>query len=82
MAHPNAEKDQPPKDANGDGVPDVCPHSETPNFSHPGTVTVVLTYRTFHAGFASRTECTREGSLAGNGTCTTGSFIVPVTNGR
>jgi hypothetical protein len=43
--HPNAPPSPPDlsrSDLDGNGIPDFCPHSEVPNFSHPGTITVLL----------------------------------------
>lgn len=65
--HPNAPLPPPDlskSDVDGDGVPDYCPHSEVPNFSHPGTITVLMS-----DGKGSDAYCTYSGSLEGIGQC-------------
>ena len=65
--HPNAPLPPPDlsrSDLDGNGVPDYCPHSEVPNFSHPGTITVLMT-----DGKGADSYCTYEGSLDGTGQC-------------
>ncbi len=65
--HPNAPLPPPDlsrTDADGDGVFDFCPHSEVPNFSHPGRITVLLS-----DGHGGDAYCTYEGSLDGTGQC-------------
>jgi hypothetical protein len=65
--HPNAPLPPPDlsrSDADGDGVFDYCPHSEVPNFSHPGRITVVMT-----DGRGGDAYCTYDGSLEGTGQC-------------
>jgi hypothetical protein len=63
--HPNAPTpDQAHSDADGDGIPDYCPHSDVPNFSHPGHVTVTMQDAGGHDVY-----CIRNGSLTGDGEC-------------
>ena len=65
--HPNAPLPPPDlsrSDADGDGVFDFCPHSEVPNFSHPGKITVIMT-----DGRGGDAYCTYDGSLEGTGQC-------------
>ncbi len=65
--HPDAPPPPPDlsrSDADGDGIPDYCPHSEVPNFSHPGTITVVMS-----DGKGGDAYCTYQGSLTGTGQC-------------
>lgn len=67
-SHPNAPTpDLENLDFNGDGIPDFCPHTETPNFSHPGTITVEMVHRPIRGGGPA--YCTYEGSLSGTGQC-------------
>jgi len=66
--HPDAPRPEDAKqDLNGDGIPDFCPHSEVPNFSHPGTITVTVS-----DGKSMDAYCTYEGSLTGTGQCKPG----------
>jgi hypothetical protein len=89
-SHPNAPtKEAVSADVDKDGIPDNCPHSETPNFSHAGLVNATLHYRrapppgvlfeldeTEYGDpfYDGEVECTYSGSLAGNGTCTPRAF--------
>jgi hypothetical protein len=74
-SHPNLDPDEPAADDNGDDIPDACEHSETPSFSHRGTITVELSYyvavqtkETFDVLFAG-TTAQHDPFLEGNAYC-------------
>lgn len=85
-SHPNVPQGQTAMDGDEDGAPDLCPHSETPNYSHPGTFRADLHYRLPRTGdtsgpegggglkydpfYGGRVTCHYSGSLSGTGTCT------------
>ena len=68
--HPNAPLPPPDlskSDLDGNGIPDYCPHSEVESFSHPGTITVMMS-----DGRGGDSYCTYQGSLTGIGQCSLG----------
>jgi hypothetical protein len=71
-AHPNAPSSAlANQDADGDGIPDYCPHSETANFSHAGAVTAEVRYEPPSATARSSAllTCRHSGSLTGEDAC-------------
>lgn len=67
-SHPNAPKPEDnAKDANNDRIPDYCPHSETSNPSHNGTIKAVI--RSWDVWWQAGAACSYAGSLAGSAKC-------------
>jgi hypothetical protein len=70
--HPNAPDPSLAKsDHDGDGVPDYCPHTDVLNFTHPGTISVMIQLRIGDgpSTYYAYALCTYSGSLSGTGKC-------------